>query len=130
MNMLETYNLNSSAYYSHLSESYDLAQAAQAAAQAAQAAAAQASSGTKLDPLAPAVTGAGVSESPTSVGQTAGDQTGGDNSVIPKLEFEKGEVQVKMFKLEFEVISRFFNFAQSDSVLDINFFTYFQFRIS
>lgn len=89
--MLETYNLNSSAYYSHLSESYDLAQAAQAAAQAAQAAAAQASnSGNKLDPLAPAV-GAGVSESPTtSVGQTGGDQNG-DNSVIPKLEFEKGE---------------------------------------
>ena len=87
--MLETYNLNSSAYYSHLSESYDLAQAAQAAAQAA--AAAQASSTGKLDPLAPAaVTGAGVSESPTSVSQTAGDQTG-DNSVIPKLEFEKGE---------------------------------------
>ena len=88
--MLETYNLNSSAYYSHLSESYDLAQAAQAAAQAAQAAAAQATSTGKLDPLAPAVVGAGNSESPTSVGQTAGDQTG-DNSVIPKLEFEKGE---------------------------------------
>ena len=100
MNMLETYNLNSSAYYSHLSESYDLAQAAQAAAQAAQAAAAQASSSntTKLDPLAPVVTSVGASGSPTSVvGQATGgtvtsssDLTG-DSSVIPKLEFEKGE---------------------------------------
>ena len=100
MNMLETYNLNSSAYYSHLSESYDLAQAAQAAAQAAQAAAAQSAatvpSVKQLDPLAPVSTvqmnggGSPVSVGHPTPGGTSNDTTG-DNSVIPKLEFEKGE---------------------------------------
>ena len=70
--MLETYNINSSNYYAHLTEaSYDLAAAAAAAA-----------TSQKVDPSGSAGTPDGLQRA------VAGSTS---PSVIPKLEFEKGK---------------------------------------
>ena len=100
MNMLETYNLQSSAYYSHLTEAnYDLAAAAAAAAASNSLAASnqaaalqQASQAAVRDQM----------NQPGVVGHMNGmlDHTGQATSVIPKLEFDKGIIKG----------SRWFNF--------------------
>ena len=77
MNMLETYNLNSTNYYAHLTEaSYDLAAAAAAAA-------------AKPDVNV-------VHPSPDSHQVLTGAHTVGNTSpsLIPKLEFEKGKLNI------------------------------------
>lgn len=86
MNMLETYNLQSSAYYSHLTEAnYDLAAAAAAAAASNslaasnQAAALQQASQAAKDQM------------PNGHMNGMLDHTGQATSVIPKLEFDKGK---------------------------------------
>ena len=93
--MLETYNLQSSAYYSHLTEAnYDLAAAAAAAAASNSLAASnqaaalqQASQAAVRDQMNQP--GVGV------VGHMNGmlDHTGQATSVIPKLEFDKGIIK-------------------------------------
>ena len=97
MNMLETYNLQSSAYYSHLTEAnYDLAAAAAAAAASNslaasnQAAALQQASQAAKDQM------------PNGHMNGMLDHTGQATSVIPKLEFDKGKKKVKHFNFDTE----------------------------
>ena len=90
MNMLETYNLQSSAYYSHLTEAnYDLAAAAAAAA---------ASNSLAASNQAAALQHASqqaAKDHHLHQGHMNGmlDHTGQATSVIPKLEFDKGIIR-------------------------------------
>lgn len=127
MNMLETYNLQSSAYYSHLTEAnYDLAAAAAAAAASNslaasnQAAALQQASQAAKDQM------------PGVVGHMNGmlDHTGQATSVIPKLEFDKGIIKgSRCFnfwrQMEFEPISKLTVDCQKERGNSVNLFKLF-----
>lgn len=88
--MLETYNLQSSAYYSHLTEAnYDLAAAAAAAAASNSLAASnQAAALQQASQQA-------AKDHHLQTGHMNGmlDHTGQATSVIPKLEFDKGIIK-------------------------------------
>ena len=86
MNMLETYNLQSSAYYSHLTEAnYDLAAAAAAAA----ASNSLAASNQALQQATASASASALTPATTHMSGMLDHHSGQVPSVIPKLEFDK-----------------------------------------